>query len=473
MTKQEQLSQRETDVTELILQSKSNKQIATVLNISIRTVEFHLSNIYDKLGVASRTEAALKLADTFIRESTGENLRETTVDGLGKSPDNQGKTISRRIPMKNVILVIGGTLLAAALVVTLALAYSNANKVEIAPTSLFNISTQANPTFTQSPAKTSQEHILGQIYQLADEYDKAVQAEKRSGRIEFSKNLTTGDEIFFFKDQSYIRISELFSQFLEQKTNLENLYTQIYRDEFQPTPFPTQSSPEQDKAYYEFLTEQAGDYCSLEAWQQDNQAKTVLAYDPDEGKYRPIFISDTIARCEVYGQMLEEFRVAPMMAKINQESDIIMIRQIIGNPDLRLSFKTISPLANAPWTSVAIYTDETGTKYYVDIETARLVSIEMNFPSHPEIPSNQVKNVDELRSIAEQFAFANSSRLVDLQSILLYEENSKGNIYFFRWDYRNRDWSGTDWSMMPPFLQVGILLNGQIVTYVNTLDMFK
>jgi DNA-binding CsgD family transcriptional regulator len=473
MTKYKQLSQRETDVAELLLQGKSNKQIAAVLHISIRTVEFHLSNIYSKLGVASRTEAALKLANVVIRESTGNNLRETPVDGLDKPPDNGGKTISRRVPMKNMLLMMGGALLIIALFVTLALANQNKKEDGIAPIALSNISTTANSTPTQSVITTSKEVILERIYQLADEYNQAVQAEKRNGIVEFSKDSTTGDEIFLFKDQSYTRISELFQRFLEQKTNLENLYTQVYRDELQPTPFPTQSSPEQDKAYYEFLAEQAGDYCSLEAWQQDTQAQTLLAYDPDEGKYRPIFTGDTIARCEVYGQMLEEFRVSPWMAKIDQESDIKLIRQIVGNPDLRLNFKTISPLANAPWTSVAIYTDEAGTKYSIDIETAQLVSIEMNFPTHPEIPSDQVKSVDELRSIAEQFAFANSSRLVDLQSDLLYEENSKGNIYFFRWDYRNRDWSGTDWSMMPPFLQVGMLLNGQIATYINTLDLFK
>jgi DNA-binding CsgD family transcriptional regulator len=472
MTQFEQLSQRETDVAELLLQGKSNKQIAAVLDVSVRTVEFHLSSIYAKLGVASRTEAALILVNTLIRESTGNDLRETVIDGLAKTPDNGEKTISRRLPMKNLLLGIGGTLLTTVLVVILTIANSNTKKVDAVPTSASYLSTQKISTPTQFLA-TSSEPILEQIYQLAHEYDQAVQAEKQIGVVEFSKDLTTGDEIFLFKDQSYIRISELFDQFLEQKTNLENLYTQMYRDGLQPTPFPTKSSPEQDKAYFDFLVEQAGDYCSLESWQNDNQAKTVLIYDPYEGKYLPFYMGDTIARCEIYGQMLEEFRVAPLMSKINQEANIAMIRQVLGKPDSRLSFKTFTPLANAHGRNAAIYTDGTGAKYYVDIETARLVSIEMNLPTHPEIPSDQVKSVDELRLIAEQFAFANSSQLADLQNILLYEGNNKGNIYFFRWDYRNKDWSSTEWKMMPPFLQVGILQNGQIITYINTLDLIQ
>lgn len=46
-------------------------------------------------------------------------------------------------------------------------------------------------------------------------------------------------------------------------------------------------------------------------------------------------------------------------------------------------------------------------------------------------------------------------------------------IYFFTWTYRAKDWSGTDWAMMPPFLQVGVLMDGQIVTYINTLDLYR
>ena len=37
----------------------TNKQIAARLGISDRTVQFHLGNVLSKLGVASRTEAAV------------------------------------------------------------------------------------------------------------------------------------------------------------------------------------------------------------------------------------------------------------------------------------------------------------------------------------------------------------------------------------------------------------------------------
>jgi len=55
----EGLTRRELDVMKLLMQGHSNKEIARRLIISERTVQTHLSNIFAKMGVASRTEAVL------------------------------------------------------------------------------------------------------------------------------------------------------------------------------------------------------------------------------------------------------------------------------------------------------------------------------------------------------------------------------------------------------------------------------
>jgi DNA-binding NarL/FixJ family response regulator len=55
----ETLSAREKEVLTLVCEGLSNKQIAQRLYISIRTVENHLARLYSKLGVNSRTEAAV------------------------------------------------------------------------------------------------------------------------------------------------------------------------------------------------------------------------------------------------------------------------------------------------------------------------------------------------------------------------------------------------------------------------------
>ena len=55
----EKLTERETDVLRLLALGKANKEIAAELYISETTVKTHVSNILMKLGVPSRTQAAL------------------------------------------------------------------------------------------------------------------------------------------------------------------------------------------------------------------------------------------------------------------------------------------------------------------------------------------------------------------------------------------------------------------------------
>lgn len=58
------LSEREREVLALLAQGRSNQQIAEALHLSRPTVKYHLSNIFSKLGVASRAEA---IAEAYQR----------------------------------------------------------------------------------------------------------------------------------------------------------------------------------------------------------------------------------------------------------------------------------------------------------------------------------------------------------------------------------------------------------------------
>jgi DNA-binding NarL/FixJ family response regulator len=53
------LSERETEVLRLIVQGYANKEIARRLKLGTETVKTHVSNLLSKLGVQSRTQAAL------------------------------------------------------------------------------------------------------------------------------------------------------------------------------------------------------------------------------------------------------------------------------------------------------------------------------------------------------------------------------------------------------------------------------
>jgi DNA-binding NarL/FixJ family response regulator len=64
----QQLTERETDVLKLIARGRANKEIALDLIIGEKTVKTHVSNILSKLGVQSRTQAALYAAQHGLAE---------------------------------------------------------------------------------------------------------------------------------------------------------------------------------------------------------------------------------------------------------------------------------------------------------------------------------------------------------------------------------------------------------------------
>lgn len=67
----EPLTQRENAVLRLLAEGKANKEIASALSIGEATVKTHVSNILAKLGVQSRTQAALFAAQTGLVKLVG------------------------------------------------------------------------------------------------------------------------------------------------------------------------------------------------------------------------------------------------------------------------------------------------------------------------------------------------------------------------------------------------------------------
>lgn len=53
------LTTRELEIVGAIVDGRSNRDIATALDITLATVKNHLTNIFDKTGVSSRLELAM------------------------------------------------------------------------------------------------------------------------------------------------------------------------------------------------------------------------------------------------------------------------------------------------------------------------------------------------------------------------------------------------------------------------------
>src|SRR5919112_1327957 len=72
----EALTDREAEVLKLVARGKANKQIASNLYVSEKTVKAHVSSILMKLGVQSRTQAALYAVRAGL----------VSIDELGEEP---------------------------------------------------------------------------------------------------------------------------------------------------------------------------------------------------------------------------------------------------------------------------------------------------------------------------------------------------------------------------------------------------
>lgn len=110
------LSKREKEVLDLVLQGKSNKQIALSLHITVRTVEFHLKNVYAKFQVSSRIELLLKLGHATDAAHI-EDLGYSTVDRQGEMAENgdRSKSLMDWATFRGAVSTIGQELIMKAI----------------------------------------------------------------------------------------------------------------------------------------------------------------------------------------------------------------------------------------------------------------------------------------------------------------------------------------------------------------------
>jgi hypothetical protein len=146
----------------------------------------------------------------------------------------------------------------------------------------------------------------------------------------------------------------------------------------------------------------------------------------------------------------------------DQDTAITHIRSFLDNADLTLTFVELTLMINSPNADrqVAVFEDQLGTRYSVDPSTYVLTQIE---PSGLHFLSDNPVSLDVIRQIARDLA-EGSPGFSDLATSLQYEEGQKEEVHFFVWVDTK-----LGWKFNRPKLQVGILDDGSLFTYMNTL----
>lgn len=66
---QSELTRREVEVLSLLFQGKSTQEVAEMMFVSKRTVDYHLCRIFEKLNVSNRVQAILRAAQMGLVEA--------------------------------------------------------------------------------------------------------------------------------------------------------------------------------------------------------------------------------------------------------------------------------------------------------------------------------------------------------------------------------------------------------------------
>jgi DNA-binding CsgD family transcriptional regulator len=103
------LSNRETEVTEALLQGKSDKEIAVSLNIAVNTVRVHLKNIYRKTGTPGR----YALMSLVGLGANNEDKQESSISNSARGADAHGTVYpesgldrGRRFRLLNFLVIL-------------------------------------------------------------------------------------------------------------------------------------------------------------------------------------------------------------------------------------------------------------------------------------------------------------------------------------------------------------------------------
>lgn len=102
-----ELSEREREILRLVATGAGNKEIALRLNISPNTVKVHLRNIFEKLGVDSRTAATYYAIQTGLVDAAGVQVDRALPSAVGQRASHRRINLWTALALMLLILLVG------------------------------------------------------------------------------------------------------------------------------------------------------------------------------------------------------------------------------------------------------------------------------------------------------------------------------------------------------------------------------
>lgn len=93
------LSPRQREVLHSVINNRANKEIASKLNITVRTVKFHISTLLSKFGVDSRSELARRAAG-FVRPTMLEDESPLIEQRSVNAPQSGFRPVAMEAPLR-------------------------------------------------------------------------------------------------------------------------------------------------------------------------------------------------------------------------------------------------------------------------------------------------------------------------------------------------------------------------------------
>ncbi len=97
------LTERETDVLRLVAREQTNPAIAATLGISPKTVERHVTHIYQKIGVSSRAGAAIHALENGLLQQSQAAARASPTGEIQECHEGVTRPCGPTAPMVAVL----------------------------------------------------------------------------------------------------------------------------------------------------------------------------------------------------------------------------------------------------------------------------------------------------------------------------------------------------------------------------------